>query len=66
MPGRASLATALGQFEGLGVAHLEGGREVQFGRLLLDGLHDARPVVAGVHAPQAGHGVQHLAALSSQ
>ena len=52
-----------GEFEGLGMAHLEGGSEVQLRRLFLDRPHDARPVVACVHAPQAGDAVQDLAPL---
>mmetsp|Transcript_6064 Transcript_6064/g.24216 ORF Transcript_6064/g.24216 Transcript_6064/m.24216 type:complete len:373 (+) Transcript_6064:1199-2317(+) len=62
-PGRSDGCQPFGQLEGLGVGHLEGRRKVQLGRLLLDGLHDAGPVVAGIDAPQAGDAVQHLAAL---
>ena len=59
---RGDLRQPVGQFEGLGVRHLERRRKVHLAGLLLDGLHDARAAVAGVHAPQAGGGVQHLPA----
>jgi hypothetical protein len=61
MPAGAICATR-GQLEDLGMGHLEGRAEVHLGGLRLDGLHDARPRMAGVHAPQAGHAVQDLAA----
>ena len=63
MPGGAISTSRLGQFEGLRVAHLERRREVHLGGLVLDRLHDLRPRMAGVHAPQAGHAVEDLAAL---
>ena len=40
--------------------HLEGGRVVELGRLLLDRLDDPRPAMAGIDAPQAGSAIQHL------
>ena len=51
------------ELEGLGVAELEGGREVELGRLLLDGAHDRLAGVARVGAPQARGAVHHGAAL---
>ena len=51
------------QLEGARMAELEGRREVELGRLLLDRLDDRIAVVAGVGAPQAGGGVEHRAAL---
>ena len=57
------LGDARGELEGLGMAELEGRREVELGRLLLDRLDDGLAIVAGVAAPQSGHGVQHLPPL---
>ena len=51
------------QLEGLRVPHVEGRREIHFGGLLCNRLHDARPGVAGVDAPQPGDAVEDLAAL---
>ena len=46
-----------------GMAQRERRREVELARLLADRLHDARPRVAGVHAPQGRQPVEHLPAL---
>ena len=51
------------QLEGARMAELEGRREVELGRLLLDRLDDRIAVVAGVGAPQAGGAVEDRAAL---
>ena len=51
------------QFEGLRVAELEGRREIHFRRLLLDRGDDRLAVMAGIGAPQAGRGVEDLAAF---
>ena len=48
---------APGQFEGLGMAELEGRREVELGRLALDRRHDRVAVMPGIGAPQAGGAV---------
>ena len=42
---------AAGEFESLGMAELEGRREVEFGRLFLDGLDDRVAVMPGIGAP---------------
>eukprot|EP01022_Parablepharisma_sp_SALTPOND_P021543 TRINITY_DN427_c0_g3_i1.p1 TRINITY_DN427_c0_g3~~TRINITY_DN427_c0_g3_i1.p1 ORF type:complete len:877 (-),score=398.28 TRINITY_DN427_c0_g3_i1:14792-17422(-) len=49
---------AFGQFEGAGMAQLEGRRIVQRGHRLLHGRHDLGMGVAQRHAPQAGSAVQ--------
>ncbi len=51
------------QFEGLGMAHLEGGRIVEFGDLLLHRFGDLRPRMARVAAPEPGGAVEDLPAL---
>ena len=60
---RGDARQALGELEGDRVAHLEGRREVHLPGLPADGLDDARPGMAGVHAPQPGDRVEHLAPL---
>ena len=52
-----------GELEGLRMAHLEGRRVVELGRLALDRLGDLRPAMAGIDAPQAGRAVEHLPAV---
>ena len=42
---------AAGEFESLGMAELEGRREVEFGRLVLDRLNDRVAVMPGIGAP---------------
>ena len=43
--------------------HVESGRVIHRSGLLLDGLDDFGTAVPGVHAPQAGGAVEHLAAI---
>jgi hypothetical protein len=57
------VAQAVGQFERLGMPHLESRCVIQFRRLLLDRLHDPGPVVARVAAPEPRRPVQHLAPI---
>ena len=61
--GRRQRGDPAGQFEGARMAELEGRREIELGRLLLDRLDDRIAVVAGVGAPQAGGGVEDRAAF---
>jgi hypothetical protein len=61
--GWRDLRHPVGEFERLRMRHLERRREVHLGRLVLDRLHDPRPCMAGIHAPQPGDAVEDLAAL---
>ena len=61
--GRRQRRDPAGQLEGARMAELEGRREVELGRLLLDRLDDRVAVVAGVGAPQARGAVEDRAAL---
>ncbi len=54
---------ALCQLERQRRTHREVGREIQRANLLLHRLDDARAGVAGVAAPEAGGGIQHLVAV---
>ena len=54
------LGDARRRLEGDGVAELEGRREIHHRRLLLDGLGDLAPAMAGIAAPQPGGAVDHL------
>ena len=54
---------ALGELERDRVAHLESRREIHLRRLALDRLHNLRPAVARVDAPQSRAGVENLAAF---
>ena len=56
--GRRQRGDAARQVEGLGVAELEGRREIQLRRLLLDGGDDRLAVMAGIGAPQASRCVE--------
>ena len=58
-----SATSLLGELERLRMRHVERRREVHLRGLLGDGAHDLRPRVAGVDAPEAGDGVEHLAAF---
>ncbi len=49
--GRRKLGDPRGKHERRRMGEPEGGREVELGRLALDGGHDRGPVVAGVAAP---------------
>ena len=60
---RRDVDQPVGEFEDDRVAHLEGRRVVELGRLLLDRLGDLRAAVAGIDAPQPGRAVEHLAAV---
>jgi hypothetical protein len=60
---RGDLGDAAGEGEGRRVAHVEAGGEVHLAGLAADRLDDLRTVMAGVDAPQARGGVQHLAAV---
>ena len=53
----------LGKIEGERMTHLERRCEVHLRGLALDRLHDLRPAMAGVHAPEAGAGIEDLAAV---
>jgi len=55
----------LGEHEGQGMAHLEGGREIHGRDLPLHRLDDARAGMAGVAAPQPGRAVEDLAAVAA-
>ncbi len=59
MPSGRQVDQPVGQLERLGVAHLEGRRVVELGRLFLDRLGDQRAAMAGIDAPQAGGAVEH-------
>ncbi|MNQ03359.1 hypothetical protein D3C85_160590 [compost metagenome] len=61
--GRRHLREALRQREGGGVADLEVGGVVEHVDLRLHRRADPRVAVPGVHAPQAGDGVEHAAAV---
>ncbi len=65
-PGGGDAGQAVGQLEGLGVAHLEGRCEVQLGGLLLDGLDDALPAMPGIDTKEPGRRVDHLAPVGRQ
>ena len=58
---RSQSGDATGELEGLGVAELERGAEVEGRRLLLDRGDDRRADVAGVAAPESGGAVQNAA-----
>jgi hypothetical protein len=55
-----------GELECRGMAHLEGRRVVELGDLLLHRLDDLLAAMAGIDAPEAGGGVQHLPALDGR
>jgi hypothetical protein len=57
------LRQARGQLEGGRVAHLEGRRVIHPADLGGDRLRDLLAAMAGVDAPQAGGGIEHLAAV---
>ena len=57
------LGELLGEFEGDGVAHLEGRGEVHRRELALDRGRDPAAAVAGIAAPQARRAVEHRAAV---
>ena len=61
--GGSELDELLGELEGLRVRHVERRREVHLGRLRGDRRDDLRPGMACIHAPEAGHRIEHLAAL---
>jgi len=61
--GRRERRDAARQLERLGVGELEGRRVVELARLGADRRHDRVAVMAGIAAPQAGGGVEHLAAV---
>ncbi len=60
---RRDIDQPVGQFKRLGMAHLEGRRIIQLRHLILHCLDDFRPRMAGIHTPQPGGAVQHLAAI---
>ena len=60
---RRNCGQLFGCLEGGGMMHLEAGRVIHGGRLLLDRLDDRGAAVAGIDRPQAGDAVEHLAAV---
>jgi len=63
---RRDVDQPIGQFEHDRMAHLEGRRIVELGRLVLDRLGDLRPAVAGIDAPETRCAVQHLATVAGR
>ena len=63
--GGEHVAHAAGQFEGLGMAELEGRGKIQLGDLLLHGLHNFRIGMTAIDAPQSSGAVQDVFALSA-
>ena len=57
------IAHAAGQFEGLGMAELEGRGEIQLGDLLLHGFNNSRVGVTAIDAPQSRGAGQDILAL---
>ena len=62
---RRDVDQPVGELEDDRMAHLEGRRVVELGRLLLDRLGDLRAAVAGIDAPQARGAVEDLAAVAA-
>ena len=60
---RGQCGQLIGEFENLRMAILEGRREIEFGCLFLDRVHDGLTAMAGIAAPQASRPVQNGAAL---
>jgi hypothetical protein len=62
-PGGGEAGDPLRQHESGRMAHLEGRDIVHPRRLILDRPHDPRLIMAGIHAPEPGHGIQNLPAV---